>query len=330
MVIVFSLFFVAVSSSGSAAQLSASYDYNLANFSGPIPYMLATLAQDNVRNEVYVMDPKKKDIRIFGETGMEIFRFGDEGEFAWAKDLAVDDTGNIYFLNTSYKHGTDRIMITRCNFRGEQQSEFAIQGIPKEYSGLSPIYMGIAREKIYLADPIRLSIIVADLEGNFVKGYNVQQTVDTLGEEEVARKKEKGMLVDQSEMTTDMTGFNVDSRGNVYFTIASIFAAFRLSPDGELGSWGKSGSTPGSFGVASGIAADDMGYIYVTDRLRCVVIVFNKNFKFITEFGFRGSRASNLIVPSEIVVARDGRLYVAQAANRGVSVFTVSHGRSGH
>jgi hypothetical protein len=327
MIAAVSLFFIALSVSDGAAQLSASYKYNLANFSGDIHYMQAILAKDNVRNEVYVMNPRKKDIRIFGETGMEIYRFGDEGEFSWALDLAVDNTGHIYFLNNRYKHGTDKIMITRCNFRGEQQSEFFIQRIPEEYSGLSPVYMVIAGEKIYLADPIRLSIIVADLEGNFVKGYNVQQEINKLEEEVVARKKEKGIIVDQSTMTADMTGFDVDRRGNMYFTVAPIFTAFMLSPDGELRSWGKPGGTAGSFGVVAGIAVDDMGYIYVTDRLRCAVIVFDKNFDYITEFGFRGSRARNLIVPDEIVVTRDGRLYVAQAANRGVSVFTVSHGR---
>ncbi len=321
-----SLFIAVVSASASTAQLTASYEYNLADFSGPIPYMHAILARDNVSNEVYVMHRAKKNVRIFGETGMEIYRFGDEGEFAGAADLAVDDRGDIYILNRPDKPGTFRI--TQCNFRGEPQAEFMIQGIPEEFAGISPVFMEIVNEKIYFADPGLLAIIVADLRGNFVRGYNVQESLKELEEGDQAEKKtdsETGRKL--KPVDTDFTGFNVDSRGNMYFTIATIFAAFRLSPDGTLESWGKPGSTPGSFGVAAGIATDDMGYIYIADKLRCVVIAFDSNLNYTTEFGFRGYGPKNLIVPNEVEVTRDGRIFVAQAASRGVSVFTVSYGR---
>ena len=54
-----------------------------------------------------------------------------------------------------------------------------------------------------------------------------------------------------------------------------LFSAFRLSPGGEVAQFGRPGSGPGKFGVVAGIAADEAGYIYVADRLRSVVLVFD-------------------------------------------------------
>jgi DNA-binding beta-propeller fold protein YncE len=56
-----------------------------------------------------------------------------------------------------------------------------------------------------------------------------------------------------------------------------------------------------------------------------VVLVFDKNLEFQTEFGGRGGQPGNLIVPNDMDIDSSGRLYVAQAGNRGVSVFSVSH-----
>lgn len=326
MYVIFLLCLTVGPASGNTEPLSFAYQYNLADFSGTIPYLHAILAKDSVRREVYVMTNGKNDVRIFGETGMEIYRFGDEGEFAGAVDLAVDERGDIYFL---YPYGN--ASITRCNYRGEPQDQFTIQGIPEEYAGTSPRFMEIVKEKIYLADPMRLVIIVADIDGNFEQGYNAKEMIQALEESDMASRKrvKREDTPGRHDETTDddITGFNVDGRGNIYFTIATKFAAFRISPDGILESWGKAGSVPGSFGVASGIAADDMGHIYVTDKLRSVVLVFDSTFNFITEFGFRGLKPENLIVPNEIVVGRDGRIFVSQAAKRGVSVFS-AYGRS--
>jgi hypothetical protein len=61
----------------------------------------------------------------------------------------------------------------------------------------------------------------------------------------------------------------------------------------------------------------------VSDRLRCVVLVFDRNLRFQTEFGYRGAQPSNLIVPDDLAVDSNGNVYIGQAANRGVSVFQV-------
>ena len=55
-----------------------------------------------------------------------------------------------------------------------------------------------------------------------------------------------------------------------------------------------------------------------------MILVFDKDFRFLTEFGYRGPRPENLIVPDDIAADRRGRIYVSQARRRGVSVFDVA------
>ena len=104
-----------------------------------------------------------------------------------------------------------------------------------------------------------------------------------------------------------------------------LFAAFRLSPDGNISGFGRPGSAPGSFNLVGDIVADDQGYYYVADRLKSAVLIFDQDFKFIKDFGYRGILPDNLIGPNYLVLDTKGRLYVSQLKNRGVSVFKISH-----
>jgi hypothetical protein len=74
----------------------------------------------------------------------------------------------------------------------------------------------------------------------------------------------------------------------------------------------------------SGIVADDLGNYLVVERLRSVVMVFNKEFLFVKEFGYRGTKAENLVGPNDLALGNSGRLYVTQLRNRGVSVFSLT------
>jgi hypothetical protein len=74
-----------------------------------------------------------------------------------------------------------------------------------------------------------------------------------------------------------------------------------------------------------GIVADERGNYYVADRLRCVVLIFDKDFRFQKEFGYRGANPENLIGPRNLVLDTGGRLYVSQLRSRGVSVFKINY-----
>jgi DNA-binding beta-propeller fold protein YncE len=73
-----------------------------------------------------------------------------------------------------------------------------------------------------------------------------------------------------------------------------------------------------------GIASDDKGYIYVTDQLKSVVMIFDKDFRFQVQFGYRGNNRDNLIAPQQLEVLGD-KLFVNQARKRGISVFRISY-----
>jgi hypothetical protein len=53
-------------------------------------------------------------------------------------------------------------------------------------------------------------------------------------------------------------------------------------------------------------------------------MVFDKEFRFIREFGYRGDKPGNLIRPNDLAMGNSGKLYVTQVRNRGVSVFSLT------
>jgi len=72
----------------------------------------------------------------------------------------------------------------------------------------------------------------------------------------------------------------------------------------------------------AGIATDDSGNIYIADTLKSVVMIFDKDFKFIMELGYRGEKPGNLIAPRNMIV-NNGNIYVSQSRKRGVSVYRI-------
>jgi DNA-binding beta-propeller fold protein YncE len=104
-----------------------------------------------------------------------------------------------------------------------------------------------------------------------------------------------------------------------------LFTAYRLYPDGKMASFGRPGSAPGRFNIVSGIVTDDQGNYLIVDKLKCTVMVFDKNYQYLTQFGFRGFKPGNLIAPDQIAIDKSNRVYVTQNGRRGVSVYKVTH-----
>jgi len=299
----------ALAANGKAQEFRATYQYNLSDFNGTVRYLWPKFTVNLTQNEVFVLDPKERDIRIFNESGMEVFRFGEDGEFPTVMDVAVSDTGDIYVISRSREGCT----IIPTNYRGEPLgTEIRARNLPPEYATLRPDRVALQNRAFYFVDSNQMKIAVTDLTGSFVRGMDLKAILDFDSMEE---KETEG---------ADITGFSVDKNGNVYFTIAVFFSAYRLSPDGRVERFGQAGSGPGKFAVVSGIVSDSDGYIYVSDRLRSAVLAFDSDLKFVGEFGYRGDRPENLIVPDHLAVDGKDRLYVAQAANRGVSVFSIT------
>jgi len=295
------------------ATLQASFQYLLSDFSGPVPSQWARLAFDPRQQEIYTLSLGVNEVRIFNRQGMEIFAFGGDGDIVPAADIAAGEDGDIYVLARDFQKNAIQLL----NFRGEPEAVVAIRGLPAEFANFSPDCLEYRDGQLYLLDSRSLRIVVMQVDGTFRQGHDLAAELGRMADEQDPEKKKN--------LDLEISGFSVGPDGSIYLTAPTLFSAFRLNPDGTLVGFGSSGSGPGKFGVVSGIVADEQGNIYVADRLRSVVMVFNRGFAFLGEFGYRGDRQEDLIVPDELVInAAADRIYVSQAANKGVGVYSVS------
>ena len=286
------------------------YLYKLANFSGGIPYGFGTqLALDQNTGEVYVLDPSRGGVNIFNTHGMETYKFGDDTNLGTITSLAVDKKGNMFIL--SYVGGY--YSLDFCNYRGELEHTIKLSGLPWSSAQFKPNTVILVGGRLYLVDMVDLYVAQIDKNGACLKTWDLNKICGW--------DKMKGF----APGSVSAFGFAIDREGNMYFTVPTSFRAYKVTPDGKVYGFGHGGDGPGAFGVVSGIAVDDKGYIYVADRLRCVILIFRKNLQFLREFGNRSYAAGGLIVPTDLVVARDGTLYVSEGGNSGVDVFRMGY-----
>jgi len=314
LIIINIIYLVLVSVPMESQAVQTSFLYDLSNFTGKIPYHWVNITIDQEKNEIFICDTSEKSVRIFNENGMEIYSFGDDSELGNITfyDLAIDREGNIFLLSWRSEKGKSKneYEIIKCNFRGEVISRIGLEKLPPEFSGISPNRIIHRDGRFYLVDKNGMRVAVIGIDGDFVKGYDIASLLQ---------------FNEKKRAETGIAGFSVDKEGNILFTIPVVFQAFKLSPDGNITAFGQRGSAPGKFNIVGGITSDDKGYYYLTDTLRCVVMIFDKEFKFVKEFGYRGYMPGNLIAPMELEVDSHGRIYIAQGGRRGVSVFKVSY-----
>jgi len=301
--------FLASSPVQAGAEVKSTFLYSLANFHGKLPYNEVRVRVDRARDEVYVVE--RGIVRVFNENGMEFFWFGDNPELGSIYDLAVDEKGDVSLLSFDFTHPEDpRYFLIRCNYRGDVKEKLTVTGLPPEFSRFFPNYMFYRDGKFLFLSSSRMQVVVTGRNGVFQKGYDLANILD---------------IPEKDRPNTEIFGFNLDGDGNMLFTVPVYFTAYVVSPDGKMtASFGKAGSAPGMFGIVSGIAKDDQGNYLVVERLRSVVMVFDKEFRFLKEFGYRGGKPGNLVRPSEVAVGNAGKLFVTQVRNRGVSVFSVT------
>jgi hypothetical protein len=286
------------------ANVNAAFLYSLSDFTGKIGYSAGRMSVDKQSGEIYVI--YQNLVRVFNQAGMEIYRFGEDLDVGEILDLAVDPNGDMLLLAIK----DSKQALVRCNYRGEPILEMGLRHMPPEFSGFVANRLVSHEGSLYLASLLGMKVVVADPEGNFKKGYDLIPLLE---------------LKESDRLNMEVLGFNVDRNGNILFTIPVLFKAFILSNDGRISWFGKEGGAPGRFNIVSGIARDNKGNFLVVDRLKCAVLVFDKDFNFVTQFGSRGLRPGNLIAPDDIAIDNDDKVYVTQGNKRGVSVFKITY-----
>lgn len=285
------------------ASVRAAMLYPLSDSAEALNFGWAPMSWDGRAGELYVVG--SHGVEVFNENGMAVYSFNDSNAYGRILSVAVLQGGDLLLLATK----DARTFIARSNFRGEPRGELALHGVPAALAAeFTPSSLFVARGRLYLADQPAMKVIVAGLDGAYERDWDLQQLASV---EE--KKREPGM----------MRGFSVDRDGNMLFTVSTLFQAFEVSPEGRVRSFGMKGSLPGKFNVVGGIAADEDGHLFLTDTLRCVVMVFDRqSLAFLGEFGNGGRGAArNLISPLDLAVG-NGRVYVAQSIG-SVKVFGV-------
>ena len=303
MVVIVAAFAAAGVTPAQAGEIKVSYLYKLSNFTGIIPYASPKIIVDKTTNEVYVLTGA--GLSIFNSAGMEIYRVDTDPEVGMINDVAVVGDGNVITL--TYKNSVP--VITLCNYRLEPIRVIELANLPTEFAGFRINKLRFQDGRLYLASYENMAILITDLNGRFIKGYDLHPLVG---------KDDKGKAI------TEMYGLNLDREGNMLFVLPPAGRACKLSPDGKLEMFGKRGNGPGKFGIPGWIVADRAGNYLVCDRLKNVVIIFDKELQFVKEFGSLGIREAYLWGPVVIEMDGDGKLYLGQTGSRGISVYMVS------
>ncbi len=280
--------------------VKVTYLHSLSTSFGTVPLDAVTLSYDREHHEIFVTGDGPA--RVFNESGMEIFIFEDDPRIGSARAVASLDGGDLLVLSLL----ESRTALVRCSFRGEFIARVEMSGVPADFANASYSVMRQRGGRLYLADLNAMKVLVVDGEGRYVASWDLAPLLE---------------VGDQRE-DYGIRGFNVDKDGSILFTVQALFKAFVLSPAGDLRAFGTRGGAPGKFNVVSGIARDDAGNFYVADILKSVVNVYDPEFRFVREFGYRGRGPHNLAAPEDLAVA-DGKLFVSQHARKGVSVFQV-------
>ncbi|HKZ75512.1 MAG TPA: hypothetical protein VJ259_02490 [Actinomycetota bacterium] len=280
----------------------------LSDFTGPVRVGEARIAIDGANREVFVGEAR--DVRVFNDAGMAVFKFQIASGLGAIRDLAVLPSGEILALayDLSAPGDRPRFVLARHDYRGGLRGEVALTGIPAEFADILPNRMVFRKDRLVLASTMQLLAVEAMLDGTFVRGWDLGKILE---------------IADEDRSTVEISGLNVDPEGNLLLTCAVLFRAFVVSRDGTVSSWGKAGAAPGTFGNIGGIAADGSGHTFVVDKLRGVISVFDEKFRFQMEFGGDPSRPGRLGRPSEVVHDGAGRLYVTQVGRGGVWTFDI-------
>ena len=129
-------------------------------------------------------------------------------------------------------------------------------------------------------------------------------------------------------------GATVDAAGNLWVTDArgengKGQQVFKFSPEGRvlltLGKAGVSGSGPDLFDQPTDVAVSASGDIFVTDSHRNGsnnrVVKFDKDGRFIKEWGRKGSGPGEFSEPHTIAIDSRGRLFVGDRENNRIEIF---------
>ncbi|GAB4341910.1 MAG: hypothetical protein Kow0099_19050 [Candidatus Abyssubacteria bacterium] len=256
---------------------------------------------DPERNETYVVDTGNHCIRIFGKEGMEIFKFGHNGELGIPLDVAVNGLGDMYVLGS----GSGGRQIDVFDFRGKFLRSFELKGLP-EGETCEPHDIAVdSHNNIYLSDPKRGCVFSFDADGQF-------------------RFRILPEMSDKERKEAAFGNLMIDSGDRLYLPMSTLGTVYVFDSEGQtVRNFGIQGGGPGKLAFPVDVAVDKHGHCFVLDKLRHCVAVYDRDGNYVTEFGGMGQGPGWFFYPSDLEIDRYGRLYVSQLLGNKVQVLKV-------
>lgn len=281
------------------------YESNLSDFSGAMPLVAVRVHVDPTTNETVVLDDAT--VRIFNRSGMQTYAFTIDPALGRPIDVAVEPSGDI--LVGAMKEAGGAFVLLRFDYRGTAKGTVDIL-LPESLAGFAPNAIELRDGNLlHMLSMPAYRVVVIRTDGGFVRALDLAEILRVSAEERAR---------------VSVGGFGFDGAGNLLVTLTERFLAYVIAKDGTVRDFGVAGSAAGRFGVIGSIAGDAAGNLYIADRQRSVVLVFDKDLSFLTEFGGYGDTPESLMRPQTLAVANDGRVLVGQIGRRGVSTFRVT------
>ncbi len=255
---------------------------------------------------VYVADTGNDRILVFDAQGGLVRAFGRSGEgmgeFRRPMDLDIDREGRVYVA----EFGGDRVQVFTADgrwlrtIRGEDTAA-------DRFDGAAGVWVAPEGD-VYVADFYNDRIVCIGEDGSLC---------GILG-------RSGRVLPGRLHYPTDVDGLDgLLVVGDAYNHRLQAFSSDG-TPEWRLGSplgLGIPGSWSGWFRVATGVATDAAGRIYVADFQNHRIQVFDRNRELVTVFGQRGGELGAFERPTDLDVGPDGRIYVIDFGNDRVQVF---------
>ena len=248
---------------------------------------IRSLFVDNKHKELYILDNENKRVVITDLNGVFLYQFKYVEIRAGSPiGIAGTEDGLIYIAEEK------RVVV--ASYRGVYQKDLDLSTVPDK-DKMAIQSFAVEGDMIYLGDSGNGRIVVMD------------------------RKKEAFITQFKEGMGANIF-IGMDDTG-IYIRDPAIFSVFRLDKSGKpLGRFGVVSSLPGGFSMTVDMTVDRKnGRVIVVETNRAAVIFFDREGKFIFEFGgpeiFKWPRA--------VAVDDKNRVYVSDSSQT-VRVFEVA------
>ncbi len=255
--------------------------------------------------DIKVTDEQKVYVSDHGIPGVVVFHLKNKdvpmlgggrypGEFVRPTNIALDDQGNLYVLDTDRKS----ILVFDRNENMTRQLNFAA-----EMKGGGGLIYDKAGKRLICADVKGDKVVMLTTEGKVLGSFGTPGDQDgQFNRPSTVAINSKGEIIVGDMMNARIQVF--DSNGKF------------------LRKFGTRGDSPGEIQLMKGVAVDSEDHVYVSDGKGNKVEVFSDKGDYLLTFGARGSVVATgktlpfgFLLPQGIFIDREDRIYVVDSMN---------------